>query len=263
VQGYLFVDQPIRDIVISMSQPIDQPFDELRGIVRDADVRIETGDEELRLQFRDDEHGGSYFFPDTSYLVQPETEYRLHVRLSDGQELRAATLTPQRIEWVVRPKEVLQYPQDTVNLPSPDSLRISWTWGNNTEFLIRVTALDTLGYGMYLTPPTSELNGRTNNLSAFEDPEDPQFYSFTRWGYVQFTMVPTVWSAFRWYGRNEVAILAGDTWFLNWFKSVQWGGRSVEYRPQYSNIEGGLGSFSSASVITQEVFLLKRVRQGG
>lgn len=262
VQAFLFIDQPIEKIAISISQPIDQPFDKLKGVVRDADVRIEVGDETLQLVFREDEEGGTYYYPDTSRLVQPGTEYKLRVALADGTELQAATQTPQRIEWVVRPRDVLQYPQDTVNLVSPDSLRISWTRGNNTEFLIRVTVLDTLGYGMYLAPPTAEVNDRTNNASRFEDPEDPQFYSSTRWGYVQFNMVPTVWTAFRWYGRNEVAIIAGDLWFLNWFKSVQWGGRSVEYRPQYSNIRGGLGIFASASIITHDTFVLKRNPQG-
>jgi hypothetical protein len=152
---------------------------------------------------------------------------------------------------------VLQYPQDTTQLFSPDSLRIAWTPGNSPEYIIRVTALDTLGYGSYLSPPTGEINERTNNL-PFEDPGDPQFYTRIRWGFIQVSQAPTVWAAFRWYGKNEVAILAADKPLLDWFKATQWGGRSVEYRDQYSNVQGGLGVFGSASVAAKEVFLQKR-----
>jgi hypothetical protein len=122
-----------------------------------------------------------------------------------------------------------------------------------------VTVLDTLGYGMYLDPPTDEINERTNNL-PFEDPDDPPFYTKIRWGFIQANQAPTVWAAFRWYGRNEVSILAADKALLDWFKATQWGGRTVEYRAQYSNVRGGLGVFGSASIVSQEVLVLKRKR---
>jgi hypothetical protein len=48
---------------------------------------------------------------------------------------------------------------------------------------------------------------------------------------------------------------------LEWFKATQWGGRSVQYRDEFSNVEGGIGILASASVISREVFVLKRKKQ--
>ena len=109
-----------------------------------------------------------------TYRVAPETRYSIRVRLSDGSSMTAETTTPKRIGWTIPPRAVLQYPQDTTELFSPDSLRIAWSSGTAAEYIIRVSVLDTLGYGTYLSPPTAEINARTNNV-PFEDPEDPSF----------------------------------------------------------------------------------------
>lgn len=257
VEGYLIVDEPIHNIIVGVSQPITQPFDYASMLDGSAEVVVSSGNTDYRLQYRVIDGIGSYSFPDTTVKIQPETRYSIRIRTGDGSVLTASTVTPKRIVWIVPPREILEYPQDTTVLFSPDSLRISWTSGDVPEYLVRVNALDTLGYGSYLTPPSAEINERTNNL-PFEDPDDPQFYTSTRWGFVQSTQAPTVWAAFRWYGRNEVAILAPDKALADWFKATQWGGRSVEYRPEYSNVAGGAGVFGSASVASKEVFVLKR-----
>jgi hypothetical protein len=259
LEGYLEVGEPIRNIIVGISQPITSPFDYSSMMVKDAQVVISAAGRDYDLQYREIDNVGSYYFPDTTVVVQPETKYSIRVRMPDGATMSAETVTPQRISWVIPPRDVLQYPQDTTVLVSPDSLRISWTKGNSPEYLVRARVLDTLRYGWYLQPPTEEINERTNNI-PFEDPDDPQFYTSVRWGFVQSNQAPTVWAAFRWYGRNEVAILATDKAMNDWFKATQWGGRSVEYRPEYSNVVGGVGVFGSASVITKEVFLLKRKR---
>jgi hypothetical protein len=259
LEAYLIVGKPIDDIIVARSQPITEPFDYARMMVPDAEVVVSTSDEEYRLLYRMRDGVGSYYYPDTTLLILPETEYRITVRMDDGSFMQAQTMTPQRIEWTIPPRPVIQYPQDTTQLYSHDSLRVAWTAGNSPEYIIRVTALDTLGYGAYLQPPTDEINGRTNNL-PFETPSSPNFYTKIRWGFIQTNQAPTVWMAFRWYGRNDVSILATDKALLEWFKATQWGGRSVEYREQYSNVTGGTGVFGSASIISSEVFLLKRER---
>ncbi len=257
VEAYLIVDEPIRNVIVGVSQPVTQPFDYASMIDAGAEVVLSTEGTDYNLEFKEMNGIGSYFLPDTTISVMPETRYSIHVRTRDGKTVTASTVTPKRIAWIIPPRDLLQYPQDTTVLYSPDSLRISWTRGNSPEYLVRVNVLDTLEYGMYLVPPVSEVNDRTNNIS-FEKPDDPQFYTATRWGFIQANQAPTVWAAFRWYGRNEVAILAPDKALLDWFKATQWGGRSVEYRPEYSNIVGGVGVFGSASVIAKEVFVLKR-----
>lgn len=260
LEAYLTVDEPVQDIVVAMSQPITEPFAYGDMMIPDAEVTLSAKGVDYELQYVERNGVGSYLFPDSSITVKPETHYEITVRLQDGRTMRAETVTPQRIGWITPPREFLQYPQDTTRLFSPDSLRIEWTPGNSEEYIVRVRVLDTLGYGKYLDPPTVETNERTNNI-PFEEPDDPTFYTFTRWGFVQTSQAPTVWAAFRWFGLNEVAILAPDKPLLDWFKSTQWGGRSVEYRAEYSNVEGGVGIFASASIVRQNVFVLKRKKQ--
>ena len=260
LEGYLIVDEPIRDIVVAVSQPITEPFSYDNMMLSDAEVVLSGGGADYTLQYVVTDGVGSYRYPDSTVTVQPETEYSIRVTLSDGTVMRAETVTPARIAWTVPPRDMLQYPQDTTKLVSPDSLRIQWTPGNSVEYIIRVQALDTLGYGAYLAPPTEEINERTNNI-PFEEPDDPTFYTLTRWGFVQTNQAPTVWAAFRWYGRNDVSILAPDQYMLEWFKATQWGGRSVQFRPEYSNVEGGIGILASAAVISYDVFVLKRKKQ--
>ena len=257
LEAYLIVGQPIDDVVVAVSQPITERFNYAGMMVSGAEVVITGDGREFPLAYREKDGIGTYHFPDSTYRVRPGTPYAIRVRMPDGSSLQAETTTPAQIDWITEPRALLQYPEDTTQLFSPDSLRIAWTRGNSIEYIIRVTARDTLGYGAYLTPSTDEINSRTNNL-PFEDPGDPQFYTNIRWGFIQANQAPTVWAAFRWYGRNEVAILAPDRALLDWFKATQWGGRSVEYREQYSNVRGGLGVFGSASVIQADVFLLKR-----
>jgi hypothetical protein len=257
LEAYLEVGEPIDKIVVAVSQPLTTAFNYSNMMAPDAEVVISTDGVDYPLEYVIRDGVGSYRSVDTTYRVIPDTRYSIHVRMSDGRVLSAETTTPEKIEWIIPPRAIVQYPQDTTTLFSPDSLRISWTSGNASEYIIRARVLDTLVYGGYLFPATGEINERTNNLS-FEDPGDPTFYTRTRWGFIQTNQAPTVWAAFRWYGRNEIAIFSADKALLDWFKATQWGGRSVEFRPEYSNVRGGIGVFGSAAIISQEVFLLKR-----
>lgn len=259
VTAYLFVDQPITDVQVMMTQPLSEAFSYGGGQIPDARVSIEGGGGTHVLGYRVVDGVGRYELADTSVRVQPETTYTLRVELRDGTVLTGETTTPARFAWVRTPRAVVQYPKDTVTLPTPDSLRIEWTPSNVAEYLVRVRCLDTLGYGAYLTPQTDEVNGRTNNIGQWETPDEPTFYSTTRWGFLQSTVVNTVWSAFRWHGRHEIAILAPDANMLAWFKATQFA-RNPEYRAQFGSITGGLGVFGSASLVTGDLFLLKRDR---
>ena len=257
VEAYLVVDRPIEGVVVLMSQALSQAYEQSAALVRDAEVTIGTDGATYPLIFS--EADGAYAYPDSTVKVLPATRYTLTVRLKDGTVITAETNTPARIEWISGPDNVLQYPSDTTKLFSPDSLRIAWTQGSTKEFLVRVRCLDTLAYGSLLEPPTEETNSRTNNLDKFETPESRTFYGTARWGYMQTTAAPTVWTVFKWHGRNEVAILAPDKYFLDWFKLTRFS-RSPQFNPEYSNIRGGTGVFGSAALVTKEVFLLKRVK---
>ncbi|MFA6233435.1 MAG: DUF4249 family protein [Bacteroidota bacterium] len=256
VQGYLLVGEPIEDIIVAMSQPIDQPYDYSSSLVSNADVSIEVDGQTIPLVYREQAGVGSYSCPDESIRVLPETSYRLLVRMPGGAVVRAETTTPKIIDWTIQPAASILYPQDTTSMPLSDSLRMVWTPGNNAEYLIRVLALDTLGYGIYLDPSTEEANTRTNSRGE----KRGVTYSLTQWVYAPQNRMRLAWNTITWHGRNEITVYAPDYWFLEWFKSVQFSRISAEYDPQESNIIGGLGVFGSASIIRKEVFLQKSGR---
>ncbi len=254
-EGYLLVDRPFGGMTVTTSLPVLDSFQFENSAVTDAVVQITEGNEVFEMEYRAPENGGvgEYFFRDTARKVQPSTLYKLRVSLPDGTVLTGQTMTPERIEWIVLPKDVLQYPVDTTNLPSPDSLKFSWTSAQGVpEYLISVTSLDTLEYGRYLTPPTGEMNRR---IERFFEQDAPRYNDKTRWGFLQNTQVPVFWFAFKWFGVHDVTVYAPDQNMIRWFKQTRFG--SNEYDPLYGSIDGGLGAFGSASVLSRETFVLK------
>lgn len=252
--GYMIVDEPIQGILLTQSQAPLDTFTYKRGEISDAQIRIWTGQDTFNLVFKPTEAGFStYYFPDTTVLVQPNTTYHMEAHLADGSTLRSETTTPERIEWVQPPREILQYPIDTLKLPSPDSLKLIWTKAPGiSEYFISVQSLDTLEYGKYLDPPTTEKNRRIERF--FED-NAPRYNDIVRWGFLQNVEVNVVWVAFKWFGLHEVTVYAPDPALLEWFKQLQFGGN--QYQTLLSNIDGGIGVFGSASVIRQRTFMLK------
>lgn len=256
VQGVLIVDEPIGGIVVQRALPTTDTFSMERAVLRDADVSVTDGNgREFKLQFREGGSSfGDYTFGDTSVKVQPNTLYNLTVKTADGRILTRKTHTPNRFAWVSPPRTVLQFPTDTLNLPSPDSLKISWTETSGTlEYLICITALDTVDYGKYLAPPTDEQNRRRKRF--FDREENPRMYNLAEYGYLQANEANTVWNAFKWFGRNKVTVFAADANMLRWFKLYFQ--RGNQYNSNLGSIKGGIGMFGSAAQVTQEVFLLK------
>lgn len=259
VQAFLIVDEPIERILLSYSQPINVEYHHNNSVIKDANITLYTTTDTLNLMYRDSDIGGEYYFPDTSVTVKPATQYFLKVHLKDGTELTASTTTPQRIHYTKSPKEILQFPADTNKLTMEDtSLYIKWTSEPQTkEYLIRITCLDTLNYGKYLTPATTESNYRRTRL--FDSEFDPRTDNPTEYGFITTTTVPTVWNAFKWFGPHEIVVYAADRNFVEWFK-MSFTGNSFDFLK--SNIKGnGIGVFGSASQAFATTLLLKYPRK--
>ncbi|MBX7218256.1 MAG: DUF4249 domain-containing protein [Candidatus Kapabacteria bacterium] len=256
VTAYLIVDQPIRGIVVARSQAVADSFKYSNSVIRDADVRIIEGANTYRLQYRTDGNNiGEYYLPDTTILVQPERSYRMEIALSDGGRITGQTVTPARVAWVKPPRALLQYPADTANLPSPDSLSFEWTAVPKTrEYIISVSCVDSLEYGRYLTPATEEKNRRTS--SVINQNARRRYNETTRWAFVQTSKLPLVWFAYKWYGLHDLTVYAPDPNMVEWFKQTRFGPN--EFNALLSTVEGdGIGVFGSASVVGQRQFLLK------
>jgi Domain of unknown function (DUF4249) len=254
VEGYMIVDRPIADVVVSRSQPVTDTFKIRNGIVDDAAVRIRDGERTYELQYRRSESGlGSYYYPDTTVLIQPNTVYTLEVVTKDGGTITAQTRTPGRVEWVKPPKDTVSIPakSDQAYLNPPDSLDLGWT-SVTPEYLISVRPIDTLDYGRYLNPPTEQRNRRINpDIDKF----DLHDTDMSRWGFLGSAATPIVWAAFKWFGPQIVDVYAADEYMIRWFKMTQWSG-NPQYNPLNGNVRGnGIGVFGSASVITKRVFV--------
>lgn len=254
LEGYMLVDKPMAGIRLTRSQSVTDTFKFEKGVVPNADVKIIAGGNVYQLQYRGSNRSGEYFYPDTTVTVQPNTTYNIEVRIPDGAMLTAQATTPERIAWINPPKSVLQYPVDTLNLPSPDSLKLRWTTAPGVvEYLISVRCDDTLEYGKYLEPSTGERNRR---IERSYEKDVPLYNDVSRWGFLPHNEVATVWSAFKWFGRSTVTVYAADNTMSRWFKLTHFGANPT-FDPLYSNVTGGLGIFAAASIVEAQSFVLK------
>lgn len=250
VQGLLVVGEPINNIMLFQTQSLRDSFVYDNSIIRTADIKI-AGDGRL-FQLVFDNATKKYIYPDTTYKVKELTHYSIEIKTPDGKILKSNTFTPKSIQWIKRPERFLQYPLDTINLPS--NYRISWTKSDTIQFyLIRIKHLDTLEYGKYLDPPTEEKNRRIMRPWI----NRPQYYfrEITNWAFLPTTEVPVVWNSFKWFGLTEVKIYAPDPNYLKW--TLQ-NFTTRDFNQLLNTIEGdAFGTFGSAATITDTSFILK------
>jgi hypothetical protein len=248
VEGFLIVNEPIKDIKIIRSQPINQTYDLSKSLIRDAQVKISGDGKEIFLTI--DPMGDSgYYNIDRSYLIKPDTKYTLEVRLHDGTVITGETTTPQTTQWVNRVDKQIQYPTDSLNLPASKS--VSWNHVDTVHFyFIQYVPLDTLNYGKYLEPKTNELNRR-----VYKSHEDENWLNEMATGHlVANTETSVIWSIFKWYGKYQITLYVPDA---NMLKAGMQNGMFNTYDPLLSSVKGAYGFFGSSSVIRDTTFLLK------
>jgi hypothetical protein len=250
VTGYLFVGEPLENIIVSRSMPLADSFNYKQSVIKDADIRIISEGQTYNLVYRDSTLP-DYHYPDSTVFVKPNTLYRLEIRLKDGKLITGETTTPSPISWVNQIPDTLYYPRTTDEMKN-DTLKLSWTKEPNALFyLVSVRCLDTVNYGKFLTPPTDEKNKRISR--PFEN-SAPDQNEITRWGLVVSNETPVVWTALKWYGLNEIDIFAPDYNFLRWF--IQYT-RSTQANTLLTSVNGAYGTFGSAARIKKQAFVIK------
>lgn len=250
----LMVGNPIQDVKLLNTQPLDDPYYYENAVIRDADVSIITEGDTFNLVF--DETTLTYKYPDESVTVQPKQWYHLVARFSDGDVMTGKTYTPATFSWDQKPHDVAQFPIDTTNIEPADSLAISWTKSPGTVmYLINIKCLDTLDYGIYLDPPQPE-NKNRRTYSFFND-TDPFYFETTFYAFIGNQRTDFIWLSFKWFGKHEVNVYAPDYNFMRWAMAAMRFTGSNEYDPNLSSVEGGLGVFGSAAYVSHETFILK------
>ncbi|MEN6511300.1 MAG: hypothetical protein ABFD00_05640 [Chloroherpetonaceae bacterium] len=248
VEALLIVDEPIKDIRVLISQPLADSFIYDNSILRNAKVQITEADKVYDLTILPTGPNG-YYYPDTNYKVKPNTNYKLKVVLENGTEITGETTTPNPFGWITRPDYYVQYPLDTINLPSP--FYIQWELISNVSYyIVSIRSLDSLNYGKYLEPPTDEKNRR---ITRPYEMREAYYRDLSYWVIVPSSKVPVVWTVFKWYGLHEVSVYAPDFNFLRWMVQTMTG----EINPLLSSVKGAFGYFGSASVIRDTSVILK------
>lgn len=253
VEGFVFVGEPIRDIRVLRTLPITDTFRFVNASIRDALVRITADGVPLDVEFVSDSLGGTYRVTDQQYRAVAGVTYAIEVT-AVGKTITGSTTTPDTLAWVKEPKDTLQYPGRLFELTRNDSLEVAWTAVPGVgQYVVAVECIDTLGYGEYLSPMTTDSNRRLRDQDRFDD-GTLIASERVRFGFSILTRAPTVWSVFKWFGRQEIRVYAGDQAFQEWFRMVGFGRRST-YDYRLSNIKGGLGTWASASLIRKATFL--------
>lgn len=261
LEAALLVGQPIDNIILMRSQPINVVFDYEKSLIRDAEVIITGDDREFKLQI--DPTGNRGYYSNDDYRVKENTRYYIEVRMSDGSRITGTTLTPDKVEWLRDVPNTIQYPIDTVRKESKDTIiwdgiptpinegdiKSGGFWG------ISIKALDTLEYGIYLdSVPNNEKNRRLFRANSNPD-NDWRYKELTQWVVLPSAKTPVVWNYFKWYGLHEIAIFNMDNNYLKWYlqRVVQ-----SEYDQNLSTVEGnGIGVFGSMNAIRDTFFLVK------
>lgn len=261
LEAALVVGQPIDNIVLMRTQPIQDTFNYEKSLIRDAEVVITGDGKEFKLSI--DANGVRGYYSNEEYIVKGNTEYKINITLPDGSFITGTTLTPDTLEWVRDVPNTIQYPIDTVKKESKDTLiwegiptPVDFNGDLKNGFWgISVKALDTLEYGFYLdTVPNREKNRRL--YSPFSSSSNEWRYKeLALWGLIPSKQTPVVWNYFKWYGLHEVSIYNLDNNYLSWVLQRI---TQSEYDERLSSVNGnGIGVFGSMNAIRDTFFLIK------
>lgn len=256
IEALLIVNEPIRNIKILKTQSLFSEFTYDSSLVKDAKVYIIENDNVLELKYRysDTLSKNGYFYPDTSYIIKKNTNYKIKILLSDSTLITGETITPDSIYWISSCKRYMQYPIDKINTSTNDSLE----WNiikiqplSLTYYLLMVNCLDTLNYGIYLEPTVNELNKRIDFSIKYKD----EYYRETNITMlVPTNKVPIIWKYLKWFGLHEISVWLPDNNYRRWSMQLLMANNLDE---KFSSVKGAIGFFGSAFVIRDTTVILK------
>ena len=261
LEALLIVDNPIKDIRLARTLPLTEEYYYEDAIIEDADIFIYEGENEIKLKFvkykSEEVNKSGYCYDDINYLVKPNTEYKLKVILSNGNEITGSTTTPNRIEWINKIADIVPYPDDTLNLPAYEYAKSEWTKNNNNSFFVySITCLDTLNYGKYLNTKTDELNRRIRIRKRNNNNDDPTINppEVTINSVSILNKATLNWNFCRWFGLHTLKVYVPDKNYEQWFMYYL---MLPHFDIRSCSVEGAMGYVGSATMIADTFFLQK------
>ena len=262
VDCLLVVGQPLPTILLSRTQPADQPYVFWNAAIRQADILLvaDAGDTTI---YHEADAPGFYHPPHFLVpLVEPQTTYHLIVTTVEGERITAETTTPARLsvsEWVLlagdgNPEDralgtfaefgdlVYQVPENQLVYPR-GILEARLEATDAPGFQLAIFSLD-FGSDLVIDPPFLD----EDDLAAIErDSSSPVFEATDG-------RVRLPWFAIFFEGRHLYKIQSLDRNTFDLIRSTPQGGLAFGgnvgdnfERPIY-HVDGGIGLFGSVSV---------------
>ena len=247
VQGYLYANHPIDSIIVSQSQPVNVYYNVDSVGISGAQVSIMVDGTTYPLAERA-QHHGSYYLPDTTFLVHSGKTYFLKI-VANGTTVTAQTTVPDSIKITKPLPDTIQYPMDTVNVLNYPSPTLTWTGVNPVSYAASLTCLDTLWYDS-----VAQIHNRRVWHLGEGSGGGTQYNDITRWFFlIPVSSVPVPWTGLKWYGRQKVTVYALDQNFNDWLKQAFISGNN--FQESLNHINGGIGVFGSAGIDTTTTFV--------
>lgn len=241
VQAYLYAHEPVNDIRLTRTLPLDVETDTEPEPVNDADIRLIKEEMHFALDASPGD-SGYYHYPGDDLVVRAGELFTLQVE-HEGQLLQAQTIVPEAPEGVTISRTSTYIPNmEDIFLGEIDmnDLIVSVNWNNYDEALYFVT-----------------IENIENNPLSISD-ED----GFLRGGNMRRRMVfrPTRMDEFRispmqfeYYGKHLVKVYHVNQEYADLFDSQEQDSRTLN--EPLTNIQNGLGIFSAFHSNTDSIFL--------
>lgn len=269
VESYLIADEPLPQVRLSTTLPVEEEYTFAKAAVSDANVVMRLLDDEgsvervypYALQSR------GIFIAEESVRVLPLRTYQLEITFPDNDDvIKAQTLVPGVFETV-------EVASDTVTYQSPEQITITTTRSNSGSdrqayFIFTVQALN-----------PSEMNLTPFYLDLFRDGDDElSDFEINSSGIINesnYDVNPdntltlrVPWLAIAFIGNNIITANAIDNNMYDFLRSqeIQTGGGPSTLPPGeiqniIYNVEGGIGIFGSMATESNKVFVNRKQEQ--
>lgn len=262
VESYLIADNPLQQVRLSTTAPIDQFYSFSSVAVAGADVQVrllapDGATVEDIFTYSSDSAG--IYYPDQIHQVQPLRTYELFITIPGAnEEVSAKAFVPDTFS-------VLSQVLDTLIYQSTEQLEVTVAEsiypGRQNIFIFNTLSLQ---------PTIENLTPIYAELLDLDEPEDIQEASNTSSGLLNAanftqnsdgsTTIRYPWIAVAFYGDNNIVASTVDDNLYDYIRSadVQLGGSTLspgEIQNVITNVKGGIGIFGALASDTIQTFI--------
>lgn len=259
VESYLVANQDLPEIWVTKTIPFEETLIQDSVGISNATViiRLLNSDLSIAEQYKYEHANSGNYKPAESTTVKPNRWYQLHITLSNGDLVEAKTLVPGTFR--------------TVN-----ELQENYLYQSNPEIELVITPSKYPGRQSFYVITTHAQDRSPNNLTPFYQDLVTDKDSWINTYYINSSdiineknfatdtagniILPISWSAFAFYGQNDIVIHAIDDnlydfWRFNSMLTHEMVSAPGEIQNIRYHINGGIGIFGSMASDTNRVFI--------